>query len=41
MGERPGDTSSHHENWVRGAACVEVLTGNGRLIVTAAPPCSG
>jgi hypothetical protein len=26
-GKRLGDRSSHHENWVRGAACIEVLTG--------------
>lgn len=40
-GKRLGDMSSHHENWVRGAACIEVLTGNGKLIITAAPHCSG
>jgi hypothetical protein len=40
-GKRLGDKSRHHENWVRGAACIEVLTGNGKLIVTAAPRCSG
>jgi hypothetical protein len=40
-GKRLGDKSSHHENWVRGAACIEVLTGNGRLLITAAPRCSG
>jgi len=40
-GKRLGDRSSHHENWVRGAACIEVLTGNGELIITAAPRCSG
>jgi hypothetical protein len=40
-GKRRGDKSSHHENWVRGAACIEVLTGNGELIITAAPRCVG
>jgi hypothetical protein len=40
-GTRRGDKSSHHENWVRGAACIEVLTGNGQLIITAAPRCLG
>jgi hypothetical protein len=40
-GTRRGDKSSHHENWVRGAACIEVLTGNGELIITAAPRCVG
>ena len=40
-GKRLGDRSSHHENWVRGAGCIEVVTANGKLIVTAAPRCSG
>jgi hypothetical protein len=40
-GRRLGDRSSHHENWVRGAACIEVLTGNATLIITAAARCSG
>jgi hypothetical protein len=40
-GKRPGDRSSHHENWVRGEACIEVLTGDGKLLITAAPRCSG
>ena len=40
-GKRLGDKSSHHENWFRGAACIEVLSGNGKLFITAAPRCSG
>lgn len=40
QGQRTGDTSSHHQNWFRGDACVEVLTGNHRLLISAAARCS-